>query len=49
MVSRGKLSHPSECLYDLALYLYAYYKLIQDKSTSSSSFVSPLLFHASMG
>ena len=26
MVSRGKLSYPSECLYDLALYLYAYYK-----------------------
>ena len=28
MVSRGELS---ECLYDLTLYLYPYYKLIQDK------------------
>ena len=31
MVSRGKLSYPSECLYDPTLYLYVYYKSIQDK------------------
>ena len=31
MVSRGKLSYPSECLYHLTLYLYAYYKSVQDK------------------
>ena len=31
LVSRGKLSYPSEDLFDLSLYLYAYYKAIPDK------------------
>ena len=32
MVSRGKLTHPSELLFDLSLYFYAFFKLREDKS-----------------
>ena len=35
MVSRGKLCHPSEELFDLSLYLYTYYKSLEDKSCST--------------
>ena len=33
--SRGKLCHPSEELFDLSLYLYTYYKSLEDKSCST--------------
>ena len=35
MVSRGKLCHPSEELFDLSLSLYTYYKSLEDKSCST--------------
>ena len=31
-VSRGKLCHPPRDLYDLSLYLYAYYSSISDRT-----------------
>ena len=31
MVSRGRLSFPTEELFDLSLYLYGYYKSVEDK------------------
>ena len=31
-VSRGKLRHPTIELYDLSLYLFSYYKLLEDKT-----------------
>ena len=31
LVSRGKLAYPNEELFDLSLYLYSYYKSVEDK------------------
>ena len=40
MVSRGKLDHPNEQLFDLTLYLYAYYDLVSDKRCSTRLLVA---------
>ena len=35
MVSRGRLAFPKEELFDLSLYLYGYYKSVEDKKCTT--------------